>query len=192
MEYLFGLALGIGLSAACGFRIFVPLLVMSAAARGGFLTLAGGFEWMGSYEALLTFAVATLIEIIAFYIPWVDNLLDTVATPAAVVAGAVVTASVITDVDPWLRWTLAVIAGGGTAGLVQTSTMALRGMSSLATGGLGNFLVATLELFGSITTSLLAVLFPLLALLFVAVLLAVLISRRGRRNRTTANPTPVP
>ncbi len=185
LELVFGLALGIGLSAAAGFRVFVPLLIMSAAARGGFLSLAAGFEWLGSYPALLTFAVATVLEILAFYIPWVDNALDAIATPTAVIAGTLVTASVIVGLDPWLQWTLAVIAGGGTAGLVQTGTTILRGMSSLATGGLGNFIVSTGELFGSITTSLLAVLFPVIALALVLGLLIVFISRRPRRVNAT-------
>jgi hypothetical protein len=192
IEYLFGLALGIGLSAACGFRIFVPLLVMSAAARGGFLALAPGFEWLGSNEMLVTFAVATVLEIIAYYIPWVDNLLDTLTTPASVIAGTVVTASVIADVDPWLRWTLALIAGGGAAGLVQASTVALRGLSSMATGGLGNFLVSTAELFGAIITSVMAVLFPVVAVVFVVILLAAMAGRLSRRNRITRTATPAP
>ena len=100
MELILSIALGVGLSAACGFRIFVPLLVVSAAAQGGYLTLSPGFQWMAGYPALVTFAVATVLEILAYYIPWVDNLLDTIATPAAVVAGAVVTAAVVTDVAP--------------------------------------------------------------------------------------------
>jgi hypothetical protein len=186
MELILSIALGVGLSAACGFRIFVPLLVMSAAAQAGYLDLSAGFQWMAGYPALITFAVATLLEILAFYIPWVDNALDTIATPTAVVAGAVVTAAVVTDVDPWLKWTLAVIAGGGTAGLVQTSTAMLRGVSSMATAGLGNFVVATAELIGSIMTSLIALLFPLLALAFVVLLLIFFLGRRGRR----AQPAP--
>jgi hypothetical protein len=189
MDLFLSLALGIGLSAACGFRIFVPLLVMSAAANAGYLELADGFAWAGSYPALLTFAVATVIEVLAYYIPWVDNLLDSVATPAAAVAGVMVTAAVITDMDPWLRWTLAVIAGGGTAGIVQAGTAVLRGLSSMTTGGLGNFLVATGELIGAITTALLAVFWPFVALLVVVVLLFVIFTRRRRhRARVEASP----
>lgn len=180
MELVLSLALGIGLSAACGFRIFVPLLIMSAAARGGYLTLASGFEWLGSYPALLMLAVATLLEILAYYLPWVDNALDTLATPAAVIAGTIVTASVVADIDPWLRWMLAVIAGGGVAGLVQTGTTVLRGLSSLTTGGLGNFIVATGEWISSFATALLAILFPLLTVLLVIALLIVIITRFRR------------
>jgi hypothetical protein len=189
MELFISLALGIGLSAACGFRIFVPLLVMSAAANTGYLELADNFAWVGTYPALLAFAVATLLEVLAYYIPWVDNLLDSVATPTAAVAGTLVTAAVITDMDPWLRWTLAVIAGGGTAGIVQAGTAVLRGFSSMATGGLGNFLVATGELIGAVTTALLALFWPFVALLVVVVLLGVILTRRrGRHARAEASP----
>src|SRR5260370_32245357 len=87
METLLAASLGIGLSAACGFRVFVPLLVMSIASFSGHLTLAPGFQWIGSYPALITFSVATVVEIGGYYIPWVDHLLDTLATPAASVPG---------------------------------------------------------------------------------------------------------
>src|SRR6266704_2988656 len=113
METLLSICVGIGLSAACGFRIFVPLLLMSVASLTGHLTLAHGFEWVGSYPALVTFAVATSVEIAGYYVPWVDNVLDAIATPAAIVTGSLVTASLVTDLSPFLKWTLAIIAGGG-------------------------------------------------------------------------------
>src|SRR6266480_1903126 len=109
METFLSVCLGIGLSAACCFRIFVPLLVMSIAALSGHLSLAHGFEWIGSYPALIAFSVATCLEIAGYYIPWLDHLLDTIATPAAIVAGTIVTASIVTDVSPFLKWTLAII-----------------------------------------------------------------------------------
>src|SRR5438876_5727222 len=136
METLLSICVGIGLSAACGFRVFVPLLVMSIAALSGHLTLAHGFEWIGSYPALVAFSVATCLEIAGYYVPWVDHLLDSVSTPAAVVAGTVITASMVTDVSPFLKWSLAAIAGGGAAGLIQGTTVLARGASTVGTGGL--------------------------------------------------------
>src|SRR5438552_4638510 len=130
METLLSICVGIGLSAACGFRVFVPLLVMSIAAASGHLTVASGFQWIGSYPALVAFSVATLLEIAGYYIPWVDNLLDTIAIPAAIIAGTLITASLVTDVSPFLKWTLAIIAGGGVAGMVQGTTVVARGASS--------------------------------------------------------------
>jgi len=164
METITSVCLGIGLSAACGFRVFVPLLFMSIASMGGHLSLAHGFEWIATYPALITFAVATCLEVGGYYIPWLDHLLDTAATPAAVIAGTVITAAMVTNTSPMLKWCLAIIAGGGAAGLVQGSTVAARGISTLATGGLGNPIFATIELGGAILTSTLAILTPILAI----------------------------
>jgi hypothetical protein len=160
METALSILVGLGLSAACGFRVFVPLLAVSIAARSGHLSLATGFDWMGSDAALVAFGVATALEIAGYYLPWVDHLLDTVATPAAVVAGTLVTASMVTDLSPFLRWSLAVIAGGGIAGAVQVTTVLTRAASTASTGGLANPLVATAELGGSVVTSLMALIVP--------------------------------
>lgn len=185
MDTLLAIGLGIGLAAACGFRVFVPLLVMSAAARGGMVELAGGFEWIGSLPALVAFAVATVLEICAYYVPWLDNALDTLSTPAAVVAGVVVTASAVGGTDPLLQWTLAVVAGGGAAGAIKLAMSAVRGLSTLTTGGLGNFVVASGEAAGSLAMAVLAIVLPLLALALFAVVALVagrLILARRRRN----------
>ena len=163
IETLLTVCLGIGLSAACGFRIFVPMLVLSIATRSGHVELATGFDWIGSTPALITFSVATVLEIGAYYIPWLDNLLDSIASPVAVVAGTVVTASVLTDGSPLMQWTMAIIAGGGAAAAVQATTVVTRGASSAGTGGLGNPVVATAELGGSLFMSVLSVFLPLLA-----------------------------
>jgi hypothetical protein len=136
---------------------------MSLAAQAGHLTLASGFEWIGTSPALAVFAVATCLEIAAYFIPGIDNLLDTVATPAAIVAGTVVTAAAVSEMTPLLKWALAVIAGGGAAGTVQVATTLTRGASTVTTAGLGNPLVATMELGGALTLSLLAIVLPLIA-----------------------------
>jgi hypothetical protein len=192
METILSLCVGIGLSAACGFRVFVPFLVMSAASVSGHLTLSPGFQWIGTYPALIAFSTATALEIGGYYIPWVDHFLDSVATPAAVVAGTVITASFVTDVSPFFKWTLAVIAGGGAAGLVQTTTVLARGASSLTTGGLGNPVFATGELAGSLLTSVVSmtVLAPLvvIALVVVAALLGRRLLRLRHRTATVELP----
>ena len=189
METLLSICLGIGLSAACGFRVFVPLLVMNVASLTGHLHLAHGFEWLGSYPALITFSVATVVEIAGYYIPWVDHLLDTMATPAAVVAGTIVTASVVSDMSPFLRWTLAVIAGGGAAGLVQGGTVVTRGASTATTGGLANPVVSTIELIGSVVTSILAIVAPVVAaVLFIGLVCFGIRALRRRRHSTTVVP----
>jgi hypothetical protein len=155
------------LSAACGFRVFVPLLGMSAAHMAGHLSLAPGFDWIGSWPALIAFGCASVLEVGSYYVPWLDNLLDTIATPSAIVAGTIVTASQVTDVSPFLQWTLAIIAGGGVCALVQTGTVALRSASSGTTLGLTNPLVSTAELGASAIVTFLAIVAPVVAFLVV-------------------------
>jgi Domain of unknown function (DUF4126) len=181
---ILSICLGIGLSAACGFRVFVPLLVMNLASLSGHLALSHGFEWIGSYPALIAFSVATVVEIAGYYIPWLDHLLDTIATPAAIIAGTIVTASMVSGMSPFLKWTLAVIAGGGAAGLVQGATVITRGASTVATGGLANPLFATIELGGAVLTSVMTLVAPVLAVLLLAVLLFVFGRKLLRRRRT--------
>ena len=182
METILSLLVGVGLSAACGFRVFVPLLVVSIASHAGHLKLAQGFDWMGSDVALIAFALATALEIAAYYVPWLDNLLDSIATPAAVVAGTIVTASLVSDMSPFLRWTLAVIAGGGAAGLVQGSTVITRATSTATTGGLANPIVATAELGGSLITSVLSIAAPVLAALAALCIAGVVVIRFSKRR----------
>jgi hypothetical protein len=180
METLLGIAVGIGLSAPCGFRVFVPLLVMNIASLSGLLHLSPGFAWIGSYYATVAFGTATIVEVLGYYIPWLDHVLDIVATPAAIIAGTITTASMVTDMSPFFKWTLALIAGGGIAGIVQGTTVALRATSSASTAGIGNPLFSTLELVGSIFTSLLAILVPFFCLALIAFLCIFVISKAGR------------
>ncbi len=177
METLLGIAVGIGLSAACGFRVFVPLLVMNLASLSGQLHLSPGWSWIGSYYATVAFSTATVLEALGYYVPWLDHFLDLIATPAAMIAGTVATASTVADLSPFLRWTLALIAGGGIAGLVQGTTVILRAKSSALTAGIGNPLFATLELVGSIIAAVLAILVPFLCLALVGFLCFLIISR---------------
>jgi hypothetical protein len=168
VDLALSIALGIGLAAAVGFRVFLPMLVMSIAAYTGHLTLSSGFAWLATPAALLMLSVAAVLEILAYYIPGVDNLLDAITTPAALVAGTVVSAAVMTDLPPLVKWTTAVIAGGGAAGLTQGLTSLLRAKSTLMTAGLGNHVVATAELVGALLVSLLALAAPLAAVGLVA------------------------
>lgn len=172
MEIFLSICLGIGLSAACGFRVFVPLLCLSLAAKFGALPLTPGFAWAGSTTAVIAFGAATLAEIVAYYIPWVDNALDAIAGPLATIAGVVVMASVLTDIEPFWRWTLAAIAGGGLAASTQIATTKARAASSLTTGGLANPIVSTVENVTSAVLSIFAVVWPVVALILVIGVLA--------------------
>jgi hypothetical protein len=190
METVFSVLVGLGLAAACGFRVFVPLLVASVAMQAGYLTPTPEFAWLGSPVATGAFALATALEIGAYYIPWLDHALDTIATPSAMVAGTLVAGSIASDLDPFARWTMAAIAGGGLAGAVQSASVVLRGMSFTVSGGLANPVVATAELAGAVATSALAVIAPGFAILgLLAVALFLLIVWRRRRAATTTQAT---
>ena len=164
-------ALGLGLAAAVGFRVFVPFLLVSIAARSGSVHLAGGFEWLGSDVALVMFSVAAVLEIAAYFIPFFDHLLDAVAGPAAVTAGTVLMASALIDMAPWLRWSVAIVAGGGTAGLFHGTLAGLRVGSTATTGGTANPAFATMETGGATALTLLALAVPLAALAVIVFLL---------------------
>jgi hypothetical protein len=165
METILMICVGIGLAAACGYRIFVPFLVAGIATHAGYLSLSDSFSWIGSWPAIIAFAVATALEIGAYYIPWLDNLLDTIATPVAVIAGIILASSVMGDFNPILKWALAIVAGGGAAGTIQGITSLTRAASTATTGGVGNPVVSTAEAGGSIVMSLLAIFLPVLALI---------------------------
>ena len=171
LDLALSIALGVGLAAATGFRVFLPMLVVSVAAYTGYLPLGESFAWLATPSALIMLGVAAVMEILAYYVPGVDNLLDTLATPAAVVAGTLVTAAVTTDLPPMVKWTTAIIAGGGVAGVTQGVTALLRAKSTVLTGGIGNPIIATAELGGSLLLSLLALAAPLIALFVVIVFL---------------------
>lgn len=163
IDTLVEVMLGISLSAAAGFRVFVPLLVLISAAVVGHLDLPVDLDWAETPQALVVFAVACLLEVSGYYIPWFDHLLDIVATPAAILAGTIVAASVAPEMNPLVHWTLALVVGGGTAGVTKGLMNLLRGTSTAASGGLTNPLVATVELVIAVVLSVLAVTLPLVA-----------------------------
>jgi hypothetical protein len=175
MELILSLCIGLGLSAACGYRVFVPLLGLSMAAATGHISLPENYAWIGSTEALAAFLIATIFEIGAYYIPWVDNAMDSVATPVAVVAGTIVMSSFVTDASPFLKWSLAIIAGGGTAAIFQVSTASLRTTSTVMTAGMGNFTVATVEAVIASLLTLFALFLPFIAGGFVLILVILIV-----------------
>jgi hypothetical protein len=191
IETALSIALGVALAAAVGFRIFLPLLVASIAAYTGHLQLSDSFAWLGTVPAVTMLGAATSAEIVAYYVPAVDNLLDAIATPAALIAGTLVSAAVMTDVPPLIKWSTAIIAGGGAAGITQGITTFLRAKSTLFTGGLGNPVLATGEWVGAILVSLLALTAPFIALAAVVLLCAWAVRRVRKmlkRRQTALEP----
>ena len=151
VQILLSLSLGLGLAAACGFRVFIPPLMMGVGSRLDLYKLEGSFVWVDDTWAIAIFAVATLLEIGGYFIPWIDNLLDTVATPAAIIGGIFVTsASLEGELDSSAQWTLSVIAGGSVSGVIQLGTVATRAISTGTTGGLANPIISLLEAVASI------------------------------------------
>lgn len=179
-ETFVDLLLGIGLSAATGFRVFVPFLVLSVAAVVGHIDLPTNFDWIETNQALIVLAAASLLEIVGYYIPWLDHLLDTIATPAAVIAGTLITALATSGMNPLLQWTLAIIAGGGTAGLTKGMNNILRLISTSISVGLTNPIFATIELALAIGLAVLAITLPVTTgVLVIGLLLTIL--RRSRQ-----------
>jgi len=187
-DFALSIVLGIALAAATGFRVFLPMLIVSSAAYTGHLQLDSSFAWLGTPSALTMLSVAALAEVLAYYLPVIDNLLDTLATPATLIAGTIVSAAVMTDVPPMVKWTAAVIAGGGIAGLTQGLTGILRAHSTVLTGGLGNPVIATAELGGAVLISFLALVAPAAAVALVILFLLVairLLRRLFRRAKSS-------
>jgi len=191
-ESLVGIALGIGLAAATGFRIFIPLLLVGLAARFDMLPLGEGFQWLATTPALLTMGTAAVLETLGYYIPGVDHALDVLAGPATLLAGIVASAAVMTEVPPAILWPVAVIAGGGAAGLTKGSTALLRAKSGVTTGGLANPIVSTVETVGATGITVLAIAVPVLCFVAVVALLWWVARKAGRlvfgRRKTPPPP----
>ena len=180
METILSLFLGIGLASAAGFRVFLPLFALSLASYFQIWDLNESWQWIGGIPALITLGIAMIAEIFAYYIPYVDNLLDTIAIPLAAIAGTSTMASTLVDINPMMTWVLAIIAGGGTATAMQGMTTVTRLASTVKTGGLANPVVSTAETGTAITLSSLAIFMPIIAFIVVIIIFVIvyLIYRR--------------
>lgn len=182
MEIFLSLCLGVGLAACSGFRVFVPLLLSSLAVHFDLANVTTGFEWMGTWTAIGILATATVLEIGGYYIPWVDNLLDTIATPAAFAAGTLLTTSFVEIDNPVLQWGLGLIMGGGTAGFIQAGTSMVRLASTKFSGGMANPVVATFENILSVLFTFFTFWFPLIAFVIVVLFIGWLLRKITRRK----------
>ena len=181
-EVLLAAVVGVSLAAAVGFRIFAPMLLVGIAANSGHLHLAGGFEWLGSDAAIIMLGIAAVVEIVAYFFPYFDHLLDSISGPVAMGAGTLLMASTLIEIEPWLRWAVALVAGGGVAGLAHFGTSLGRAGSTATTGGLANPAYATMELGIATVLTVLAIALPLAALILIVYLgRRVFLSRAFRR-----------
>lgn len=163
LSYAMSAFVGIGLAAASGFRVFLPMFAVSLASYMNWIPMNDHFEWLAGLPALITTGIATLVEILAYYIPYVDNILDSINIPLAAVAGSVLFASQFADLGSFPQWALTLIAGGGTAATISSGFAGTRAASTASTGGLGNSVVATTETAGAGIMSFLAIAVPFLA-----------------------------
>jgi hypothetical protein len=175
-ETIISIFLGIGLAASTGFRVFLPLFALSLASYTGMWELNASWEWIGSLAAVITFGVATVAEVFAYYIPWVDNLLDSLALPLAAIAGTAVMVATISDLDPLFTWSLAIIAGGGTATAIKGASATSRMASSVTTAGLGNPIISTIETGTAMIVSLVSILVPIIGAVLVIIILIIIFS----------------
>ncbi|SFC38683.1 DUF4126 domain-containing protein [Spirosoma endophyticum] len=183
LEWIMSACIGVGLAACCGFRVFVPLLIASVATKLGFVGTMAGFEWLSEWPALIGLSVATIFEIGSYYIPWLDNFLDTLATPASIMAGTLVSTSFFHIDTPVLQWGLGLILGGGSAGIVQAGTSLLRMGSTMTTGGIANPVVATGENIASFGLSLFTIFLPLIAIVIIGLVMLFIIGRLIARRK---------
>lgn len=167
LEIIISICLGVGLAASAGFRVFIPLLILSFAGYMNWIPLQEDWAWAGSLTAIFVLAAASIFELIAYFIPYVDNLLDTISIPLAAIAGTLAMVSVVGDLDPIFSWTLAIIAGGGTAATIATTTSAARATSTTVTAGFGNSIISTLEAVFSTILSVLSIFAPFIAVIVV-------------------------
>lgn len=182
-----GIATGVALSAVAGVRIFLPFLVAGISVKLGVIQVANDFAWISSWPALAVFATAAVTEVLAYYIPVIDHALDVLGSPAAIVAGSLLTASMVVGMDEWLRWSLAIIAGGGIAGTLHVGKTLVRGTSTATTGGLANPLLATGEMLGSTVAAVAAVWIPVVVVCVAVLLLLVMLRAVVRRRRQLVN-----
>ena len=178
--YILSAFIGIGLAAASGFRVFLPMFAVSLASYMGWIPMNDHFMWLAGLPTLITTGIATIVEVLAYYIPYVDHLLDTISVPLATVAGSVLFASQFADLGTFPTWALALIAGGGTAAAISSGFAGTRAASTATTGGLGNSVVATTETAGAGIMTVLALVAPIIAVI-IAIALVVIVFIFGRK-----------
>lgn len=171
LPYIISAFIGIGLAAATGFRIFMPMFAVSLASYLGWIPMNESFDWLTGLPTLIATGIAMIAEILAYYIPFIDHLLDTLSVPLATIAGSVMFASQFADIGTFPQWALALIAGGGTAAAISSGFAGTRATSTATTGGLGNSVVATTETAGAGVMSFLALAAPVIAFIVVIALL---------------------
>jgi len=165
--------LGLGLAAATGLRTFLPLLLLAIAAR---LQLFGvdlneQVGWLGSTAAVATLAVATVLELAADKVPVLDHALSAIGTITRPLAAMLAAGSVFAGVDPVIAAVAGIIIGAPTALAFHAAQSGTRVASTATTGGLANPVVSVVEDVLAFLTVAVALVFPLLVPVVLALLL---------------------
>ncbi len=145
IAFVASLILGVSLAAACGLRAFLPLFVAGMAARLGFVDLGEAFQWLCATPCLLALGVGVVVELLADKVPFLNHLLDLIATPVRTGAGMLVVAATLVDVPTWIVALLALIVGGGIALTVHLARAGMRVTSTAASAGAATPAVSLLE-----------------------------------------------
>lgn len=195
LPYIISAFIGIGLAAATGFRVFLPMFAVSLASYLHWIPMNDHFEWLAGLPTLITTGIATIVEILSYYIPLIDNLLDTISIPMATIAGSVLFASQFADLGTFPQWALALIAGGGTAATISSGFAGIRAASTATTGGLGNSVVGTTETAGAGIMAVLAMMAPIIAAVCTIILIILIVFfgrkawRKLRKNKNVIHHT---
>ncbi|MDR2232702.1 MAG: DUF4126 domain-containing protein [Tannerella sp.] len=195
LQYVLAAFIGIGLAAATGLRVFLPMFAVSLASYFHWIPVSESFEWLAGLPALIITGIATVVEILAYYIPFIDNLLDSITVPMATIAGAILFAAQFTDLETFPQWALALIAGGGTAAIVSSTMAGARALSSTTTVGVANPVVSTIETTGAVVMTAFSYIFPVIAFVLAVVFIVLIIrirkkirKRRAERKNKADNP----
>ncbi len=190
---LLAVLLGLGLSASTGLNTFLPLLLLSAAARFQIagIELGQRFDWLSSDVAIIVLIVASIVEIVGDKIPAVDHFLDSIGTFVRPLAATVATASVLTgaDVNPTVAAVVGIMIGAPTSLGFHTLKAGTRVASSAATLGCANPILSLIEDAISLALTVVAIFVPLAVPIALALLvwgLWVVAKRVRRRDVTTA------
>ncbi|WP_216361223.1 DUF4126 domain-containing protein [Caulobacter mirabilis] len=185
--------LGLGLAAATGLRAFLPLLLLSIAARFGLfgVELNGQTAWLGSNAAIVALAIATALELAADKVPVLDHALSAVGTVVRPLAAILAAGSVFAGVDPMIAAVAGIVIGAPTALAFHAAQSGTRVASTATTGGLANPLVSFVEDALAFVTVLIALAAPLLVPIVLIALLW-LIWRLVKAVRRRLFPSPQP
>ena len=186
MDLYLKILIGLGLSAASGFRLFVPFAILSIFSISGIYNTTSTPFIFSSDLFLVIFIILSVSEVLLFYNPWIDNMLDLISTPASIFSGIILTYFVLYDMEIYLRLLISVILGGLVSLNVQLLTVKARSSTSIFSKGNGNQIVSTIENISSIFISILVLKFPLAGIFVSAIIIYLIytfIIKKGRQVR---------